>query len=173
MPRILKRLSRRSSVPPVERPGLVPMDDLPSSRRPYGSKNMVIGTEGRVSTEAGVFSQILGPEERLFSIPAIGRDSEGDEDSSEDGGEDIVGEEVGVRNEAEARKRAGKKERQWRNWSEEVIPAMLEPYMELLRKSDALRDLSSARKHQQCKGCTDGRLLEVICVYFESMFLFF
>ena len=77
MPHILKRLSRRSSVPPVEQPGLIPMDDLPSSQRLYGSKNMVIGTEGRVSTEAGVFSQILGPEERLFSIPAIGRDSEG------------------------------------------------------------------------------------------------
>jgi len=173
MPRILKRSSRRSSVPPVEQPGLIPVDDFQASRRPYGSGNMVIGMEGRVLTEAGVFAQILRPEGRCYSVLAAGRD-ERDEDGLEEQDDDIiVREEEGFRDEARARKQASKKERQWRNWSEEVIPAMLEPYMELLRESDSLRDLSSARMHRGCKGCGDGRSLEVVCVYFESRFLFF
>jgi hypothetical protein len=176
MPRILKRPSRRSSVPPVEQPGLVALDDLPPSRRPYGSKNMAIGIAGRISTDAGVFAQILRPEGRLNSTPMPARDNKGDDDSLEDDSyeeDDIIMDEVeGVRNEGEARRQAGKKERQWRNWSEEVIPAMLEPYMELLRETDLLKDLSSVRKHQGCKGCGNGRYLEVVCVYFESTLQF-
>jgi len=165
---------------PVEQPGLIPVDDLPVSQWPYGSGNMVIGMEGRVSTEAGVFVQILRPEGRCYSVPAAGRDErdedgleEKDEDGLEEQDDDIIMREgEGFRDKAEARKQASKKERQWRNWSEEVIPAMLEPYMELLRESDSLRDLSSARRHRGCKGCGNGRSLEVVCVYFESRFLF-
>ena len=66
-------------------------------------------------------------------------------------------------------RRAGKKERQWKNWSDKVIPALLEPYVELLRVSNSLRDLSGVRNFQRCKGCAGGRNLEVVCVYFESM----
>jgi len=48
---------------------------------------MVIGMEGRVSTEAGVFAQILRPEGRRYSVPAAGRD-ERDEDGLEEKDED-------------------------------------------------------------------------------------
>jgi len=56
-----------------------------------------------------------------------------------------------------------------KNWSDKVIPALLEPYVELLRVSNSLRDLSGVWNLQRCKGCAGGRSLEVVCVYFESM----
>jgi hypothetical protein len=182
MPRLLKKYSQCSSPPPIEEPGLVAVADLPSSRRPYGSKNLVVGVEGRISTQAGVFAQILGPDLNMQAILRHTGEAGGGEDSSEgedslggegdiaaDDGEELEG---GVQDEGEARKRAGKKERQWRNWSEVMIPAMLEPYMELLRESESLRSLGGARNHKGCQGCEGGRLLEVVCVYFESMFAF-
>lgn len=45
--------------------------------------------------------------------------------------------------EEEATCQTGKKQRQWRKWSEQVIPMLLEPYLELLRESEGLRDLMS------------------------------
>jgi hypothetical protein len=72
----------------------------------------------------------------------------------------------------EAVRRAGKKQRQWRNWSEQVIPMLLQPYLELLRESEGLRDLTSARDRLGCRGCVDGRNLDVVCVYFESLCCF-
>jgi len=175
MPRLLKKPSQRSS-PPAEEPGLVAVEDLPLSRRPYGSRDAVFGVEGRISTQAGVFAQILSPDSKMYPMQAIhGQTREGGRiEDSADGEEEeediIMSEAEGMKDEAEARKRSGKKERQWKNWSEVIIPAMLEPYMELLRESESLRDLSGARNHQGCQGCGSGRCLEVICIYFESMF---
>jgi len=65
MPRLLKKASQRSSLPSVKEPGLVAVDDLPLSRRPYGSRNIVFGMEGRVSTQAGVFAQVLSPDRNV------------------------------------------------------------------------------------------------------------
>ena len=146
MPRLLRKRSHRTSAPSVEQPGLVSVDDLPSSRRPYGSHNTVVRLEGRISTSAGLFAQMLGPEESVYSARVVERgagdyeeDYEGDsEDEDEDGEMDEVGPEHDVRVE----RRAGKKERQWRNWNERIIPMLLEPYVELLRESNSLRDLS-------------------------------
>ena len=179
MPRLLKKASQHSSPPSVKEPGLVAVDDLPLSRRPYGSRNIVFGMEGRVSTQAGVFAQVLSPDRNVQADHRhIGEGVGGEhildsEDSSEEDVEVMDDEpEGGGQNEGEARKRAGKKERQWRNWSEVIIPAMLEPFMELLRESESLRSLSNARNHQGCQGCEGGQRLEVVCVYFESMFPF-
>ena len=161
MPRLLRKASQRSS-PPVKEPGLVSVDDLPSLRQPsyHGLRNIVFGVQGRISTQAGVFAQVLSLDRNVSSVQAVyGHTGEGveGEDSSEGEG-DVMDEEVegGEQDKAEARKRAGKKEKQWRNWSEVVIPAMLEPYMELLRKSESLRNLSSARNHRGCQGCENG-----------------
>ncbi len=65
MPRLLKKASQHSSPPSVKEPGLVAVDDLPLSRRPYGSRNIVFGMEGRVSTQAGVFAQVLSPDRNV------------------------------------------------------------------------------------------------------------
>jgi hypothetical protein len=70
----------------------------------------------------------------------------GSEDEDDLGSEDE--EEEGVQE-------VGKKARQWRKWSEDVIPALLEPYLELLRESESLRDVSGARNVEGCKGCQD------------------
>ena len=59
------------------------------------------------------------------------------------------------------------------NWSEQVILMLLELYLELLRESDGLRELSFARDCLGCRGCAIGRKLEVICIYFESLLCLF
>lgn len=64
--------------------------------------------------------------------------------------------------------RAAKRQRQWRKWSEDVIPGLLQPYMSLLRETEGLRDINTRRQANGCAGCSSGRLLEVTCVYFES-----
>ena len=73
MPRLLRKRSHRTSAPSVEQPGLVSVDDLPSSRRPYGSHNTVVRLEGRISTSAGLFAQMLGPEESVYSARVVER----------------------------------------------------------------------------------------------------
>ena len=175
MPSLLKRRSDRISAPLVDQPGLVAVDDLPSSRRPYGSRNTVVGLDGRISTPAGVFAQVLGPEGSVYSAQVVkegARDyeeGEGEEEEEEEEEEDGEMDEDEHAHDVEVGRRAGKKERQWKNWSDKVIPALLEPYVELLRVSNSLRDLSGVRNFQRCKGCAGGRNLEVVCVYFESM----
>ena len=60
-----------------------------------------------------------------------------------------------------------KKERQITRWVQEVIPAMLQPYLRLLRTSCSLRtvarDVSTACS---CRG-ERGRTLRITCVYFD------
>jgi hypothetical protein len=90
----------------------------------------------------------------------------GDEESEMEVDHEIGGSDV---DEEEAVHRAGKKQRQWRNWSEQVIPMLLEPYLELLKESESLRDLMSVRGRLGCRGCVDGQNLDVVCVYFESL----
>jgi len=174
MPRLLKKRSQRISAPSVEQPGLVAVDDLPSSRRPYGSHNTVVGLEGRISTSAGVFAQVLGPEASVYSTQVVERGAgdykEASEDEDEDEDEDEGMYDDKRADDVQVERRAGKKARQWRNWNERIIPMLLEPYVELLRESNSLRDLSGVRNSQGCKGCVEGRKLEVVCVYFESMF---
>ncbi|KAF8868702.1 hypothetical protein CPB84DRAFT_1695554 [Gymnopilus junonius] len=82
------------------------------------------------------------------------------EDEADGAGERNVGEN------AQARK---KKEQQWRKWSEDVIPGMLEPYVALMRETDSLRDLSAARSRKLCSGCEGYSSLEVSCIYFEKI----
>ncbi|KIM39165.1 hypothetical protein M413DRAFT_75239, partial [Hebeloma cylindrosporum] len=65
--------------------------------------------------------------------------------------------------------RAVKKQKQWRKWSEDVIPALLQPYMTLLRETEGLRNINSKRQADGCDGCSEGRLLNVTCVYFDNL----
>jgi hypothetical protein len=64
--------------------------------------------------------------------------------------------------------RAAKRQRQWRKWSEDVTPALLQPYMALLRETEGFRHINLKRQADSCNGCSGGRLLDVTCVYFES-----
>lgn len=166
MPSVFCRLNQFK--PQVEGPApfdLIPVDDLVPLRRPYGSKNLRLSFEGRVSTPMGLFSQVL-PE----GVGAdIGRDDLSSSPIALVAGED-VGDDSDDAVKVRAREaRALKRQRQWRKWSEDIIPALLQPYMALLRETDGLRDINSKRQVNGCLGCSDGRLLDVTCVYFESM----
>jgi hypothetical protein len=60
-----------------------------------------------------------------------------------------------------------KKEKQWKRWSEELIPSMLRPHLHLLRKSESLRSVPQPTKLRcSCHG-SSSRTLKVVCVLFE------
>jgi len=148
--------------------GLIPEDDIVHDRRPYASKLLRLSLENRVSTPAGVFSHVLS---RDVGSAVVGEDvpvpsGVGCVEDDMDGSDDDIAEELA----REAR--AVKKQKQWRKWSEDVIPALLQPYMTLLRETEGLRDINSKQQVDGCVGCSDGRLLNVTCVYFESRLIF-
>ncbi|KAF8870464.1 hypothetical protein CPB84DRAFT_1855562 [Gymnopilus junonius] len=83
---------------------------------------------------------------------------------------DQPGDELDIPEDVEERSKAQKKkEQQWKKWSEEVIPAMIEPYLSLLEETDALRDLTAARNRKLCAGCVEGSTLQVSCIYFDKI----
>ena len=63
-----------------------------------------------------------------------------------------------------------KRVRQWSKWTQTVIPALLVPYLELLRVSDSLRmpQRLPPDSMDACL-CTKSTKLAVICVFLESM----
>lgn len=143
--------------------GLIPFQEVTLGRRPYGVPHAVVGAQGRVYTPSGLFAQVVGgdnvidaPDVEIAHVPLGEYFGAG----SGDGGQPD-----------NAEKSAGKKERQWQKWSEDIIPALLKPYMSLLRKTSGLRTMEGVRKNQGCVGCIKGRLLEVSCVFFEREFL--
>ncbi|KDR80500.1 hypothetical protein GALMADRAFT_62166 [Galerina marginata CBS 339.88] len=141
-----------SSSPPP--PNLVPFDELPQSRRPYGSKQAVIGHQGLVYTPSGVYAHIAEPFLTTESTEKVDDETNDlpDHDNSE------VDEQ-----------RIAKKQRQWRKWSEDIIPALLKPYLTLLSETAGLRDMSQVDDIQGCTGCARGRLLYVSCIYFQKI----
>ena len=94
---LLKKCSNHISAPLVNQPGLVAVDDLPSSQCPYGSCNTVVGLDSWISMPAGVFAQVLGPEGNVYSAQVIkegagdykeGEGEEEDEDEEDENEED-------------------------------------------------------------------------------------
>lgn len=85
--------------------------------------------------------------------------------------DDLEGHDWDFKSEAAYRKRATKIERQWTKWSQDIIPALLQPYMILMEETQSLRETSSLQSSQLCKGCENGRLIHVSCVFFNSKFL--
>jgi hypothetical protein len=142
--------------------GLIPVEDVAVGRRPYGIPHAVIGAQGRVYTPMGLFSQALGQHTLMEGFDAeMAQIPLGDDDPAGGGGDGAEPDEAAIR--------AGKKERQWQKWSGDIIPALLKPYMGLLRQTSGLREMEGVHKEKGCTGCTNGRLLEVSCVFFERM----
>ena len=152
MPRLLKKALERSS-PPAPEATLVPLEDLPSVRHPYGSGNTVSGVQGCITTPRGVYAQVVPSRSNHFEEEECMEDGSADEDIEMEVDHEIGGSDV---DEVEVVRQADKKRRQWRNWSERVIPMLLEPYLELLKESESLRDLTSVRDRLGCRGCADG-----------------
>ncbi|KAK7446014.1 hypothetical protein VKT23_014637 [Stygiomarasmius scandens] len=62
-----------------------------------------------------------------------------------------------------------KKERQWKRWLKEVIPSLVEPYMELLQRTDNLRLTASLRLLDRCS-CNNGRrFLDIVVIRFTGI----
>jgi len=171
MPSVFRRAKSGPRLQASTHSGLVAEDEVIPSRRPYGSKDLRLSFEGRVSTSIGMFSQVLAeemPEEMPAAIgigdvssPTVVTADEGAADNMNESDDDLA--DVLARE-----KRMAKRQRQWRKWSEDVIPALLQPYMALLRETQGLREIDSKRQPNSCTGCLGGRLLDVTCVYFQS-----
>lgn len=144
--------------PRSELPGLRLLPDLPHIRRPYGTQDaeLVVGPVGRVYGPSGVFGQVPG-EINLAPVHIEGDDIPEDMGPDEEEAEDVVDNESTL-----------KAKRLWQRWSEEVIPQLLEPYFDLLRETKNLRVMDKVRSRAGCRGCTNGRLIEISCVFFES-----
>ena len=134
-------------------PTLLPVGELPKIRKPYGSKGTVVGPHGLVYAPSGVYGYSRG------SSPP---------QAADEGGTDL-GQDVEMR-EAEGIElddQASKKQRQWRKWSEDIIPSLIKPYLEVLRTTSGLRDIDQIRRQDGCKGCGKGELLDISCIFFE------
>lgn len=165
MPSVFRR-TRKGEVPSsgvaVNQEGLVPVEDLPKARKPYGFQEAVTGPHGLVYAPSGTFSQ----QGNVSTEPGLLLD--GDLHVNLTSFEEAIGLE-GESVNADTEDQADKKERQWRKWSEDVIPALLKPYLSLLEQTSGLRDMDKVRGiGDACRGCDKGRLLDVSCIFFQS-----
>jgi hypothetical protein len=66
-----------------------------------------------------------------------------------------------------------KKERQWAKWANETIPALIQPYLLILRESDNLRQLKR-QSNATLPACSCARRasISVTCVFFERKYLY-
>lgn len=160
----LKSAASSSPTRPPQTPGIfVRPNDFEQARRPYGLLDVILGLPGQLYLPEGLFVQPTTVP--LTTIPgeSINDVSESDSDLSVEENENSA--ESGVAYE----KQQDKKQRQWQKWSQVTIPAMLKPYLKLLQVTDSLRDLDHVRHWKGCTGCSSGRMLEVSCIYFDSM----
>ena len=123
----------------------------------------------RVVTRTGVFSHVINADDTEDGATAhhqLFEDSQGDIEMSVDDDQDLDEEQLCL----EAEKSANKKKRQWAKWNDDVIPGLLRPYVDLLWATDNLRNVATICRNAVCRGCQLGRLLEIFCVFFDSMF---
>lgn len=146
---------------PPQMPGVfVRPNDYEQGRRPYGLADLIQGLPGQLYTPEGLFVQPTAVS--LTPVAGINSDNETNSENDEEDSDDELDATAAYE------KQQNKKRRQWRQWSEVTIPTMLKPYMELLRVTNSLRDLDHAPSWHGCTGCHNGRMLEVLCIYFNS-----
>ncbi|KAK7459482.1 hypothetical protein VKT23_009465 [Stygiomarasmius scandens] len=61
-----------------------------------------------------------------------------------------------------------KRDRQWKRWLKEVIPSLVEPYMELVEKTKNLRLDAAVQLEDPCS-CVGGRYLDVTVIRFTGI----
>lgn len=125
---------------------LVDMTDIRRDRRPFPD----------LQTPSGAFVQVV-PTPRLQN------------ERSQAG--DGINEPIALQPEetpGSPSKHGDKKAKQWKRWMEDVIPALLGPFLTVLRESSSLRDVR--RDSQQCD-CGSPKI-DVVGVYFESKISF-
>jgi hypothetical protein len=63
-----------------------------------------------------------------------------------------------------------KKQKQWQRWTQDVIPSLLRPHLQLLHNSASLCSVPQHTKHQCKCNAASLRRLKVVCVSFECEF---
>lgn len=71
---------------------------------------------------------------------------------------------------AAERSHGQKKQQQWEKWATQTIPALLAPYLSLLRETDSLRENIGQDTQSQCQCPINVRRIQVACIYFERMY---
>lgn len=125
--KLSKKAAQRSTAE-----GMVLVSELPPERRIHGVGDLPDQLPGaRVVSQSGVFSQVINAEvsnNSMMDYPLYKL-------TNEDGDDVDMIDETDARQPAKdiaAEERTSKKQRQWRRWSEEIIPEMLRPYIALL-----------------------------------------
>lgn len=152
----------------------IPLEDAsPVKRRAYGTRGpgRPKGNSGLIFLPGRIFTQTTrlptGAESRLGdgSGDAVGDDpfrALADEGNLEG----IFGADWGM---ASSKPAGEKKIRQWATWEREVIPALVGPYLSMVRMSTNLRDIPSmAGLRCTCGAEGKRKHLAIMCVYFES-----
>jgi len=123
----------------------------------------------RIVTQTGVLSHVINADDTEGDSTAhhLLDDSLSDVEMSIDNGFGLDEEQSCL----EAENCANKKKRQWANWNELVL-LLLRPYVDLLYEMDNLRNVATVHRDAVCEGCQNGRLIEIFCVFFNSMFAF-
>ena len=131
----------------------------------YGSCGLGNIIPGLVSTPDGDFSQVVaGVEQEVRHVSLA--DSMPLDDEADDG-MDVEGSAVCTEGSAEVARKEEKKKKQTAVWQDELIPAMVQPYLKLLRDTESLRLLPPVRNVASCAGCTVGQMMEVYCMFFD------
>lgn len=142
-----KRSSQSPSKPAI--PRLVPTHEAQVPRRPYGATNLTILPRSDLYEPSGSFLQNLPTrsetlvEEHITDTPIFHS--------------------TGALIPPAPNKTSNKKIKQWARWANEVIPALLAPYVTILQESDSLRHFEPSDFTCPCPAAK----LNVICVYFE------
>jgi len=171
----MSKLLKKSSRPKTQEPrtGLIPVQDLGHAHLPYGTGNLPDALPGaRIVTRTGIFSHVI-------NVDAVDDDVahhplHDDQENVEMAGLDedqlmVISQEL----DEEAVKRANKLKQQWMKWNDVVIPGLLRPYIGLLFQTDSLQNIHTVRTVLGCTGCQLGRLLDIFCVFFDSMLFHF
>lgn len=169
--RLIRRASERSS-PVRPNPGLIDVANMDRARHDYGSSTGTIRPVPWVYTRTGVFQQVIdssptrGDDAGESSDDKVAKASDSDADESVHAHQ--TDDKETLMKEREADREAKKKQAQWRKWSEDIIPVLIQPYVILLHETDSLRKMENIRDRVTCLGCSAGHELEVSCVFFDS-----
>jgi len=151
---------------------LLPADLAPSQRRPWGASDLVILPEHPLREGEIDYVQAREPMRLEGFYP--GSDIEppqaqrtvwdfDDFQIVHSDGPGPGGEVDGSRMD----ENRAKKVQQWTTWQKEVVPSLVQPYLQILRRTNSLRDTVFMLK--TCpNNCQWTRLLDVLCVSFQS-----
>ena len=132
---------------------LLPLEEIPSRRRPYGLGDLPNQWTGVLHGPRGLLIQPNDPVD-ISTLDAI---TEGNHDIP-------AGDNPFFQLPAHSRH---KKQVQWNRWVTDVIPSLVKPYMELMRITESLRNPVPAVSHA-CLCRRPSKILNVVCVHFHS-----